>query len=62
MTDKYGMDMRRKAHYYFDKLWKSKKMSRNEAYQFLKEKFGREVHIGESSPEECKEIIKVITS
>lgn len=64
MTDKYGLDMRRKAHYYFDAIWKRKnaRFTRKQAYQLLRDKFGKEVHIGESNPEMCKEIISLVNN
>ena len=60
MADKELMGWRIKAHTSFDTLWKSGRMSRKSAYQLLKEKFGREIHIGESDIKTCKEIIKNI--
>jgi ssDNA-binding Zn-finger/Zn-ribbon topoisomerase 1 len=48
------------AHESFDRLWKSGKMNRKEAYKWLAEKFQvAEIHIGEADIERCKEIIKV---
>ena len=34
-------------------------MKREEAYQMLKTKFGKEVHIGETDIEMCKKIINL---
>lgn len=57
MADKYTMKLRRNAHAVFDKLWKSGKMSRGEAYKKLSDIFGKEIHIGASDAEMCKKII-----
>ena len=57
MADTETMDWRIKAHIVVDDLWKDGKMNRKEVYKLLKEKFGREIHIGESDIETCKEII-----
>ena len=47
------------AHAVIDPLWKSGKYKRNTVYLRLKEAFGKEVHVGNtSSVEECEEIIK----
>ncbi len=59
MTDKYGMDLRQEAHHYFDQIWKSGKMNRRQAYQYLKGAFGRQIHIGESDPSTCELIIQI---
>ena len=58
MADNSLMKIRRNAHAVFDKLWKGKeaRMSRKEAYQLLKEKFGKEIHIASASIEECKRL------
>ena len=57
MADKELMQLRMKAHATIDPLWKDGKMKRKEVYKLLKEKFGREIHIGESDIETCKKII-----
>src|SRR3990167_4571490 len=54
---------RMKAHEVIDPMWKNglgRKMLRKKTYAMLKEKFGREIHIGESDIETCKKIIQVI--
>lgn len=60
MADKELMQWRMKAHAVFDPLWRGGKMSRKSAYKLLREKLGREIHIGESDIETCKEIISTI--
>ena len=52
---------RKQSHASFDPFWKVWGMKRDEAYQMLKTKFGKEVHIGESDIEMCKKIIKLCT-
>lgn len=61
MADEYTMKLRRNAHALFDKLWKDGEMSRGQAYKILSEHFGREMHIGESNSEVCKEIINYLS-
>lgn len=46
-----------RAHATIDPLWKNGKMKRKEVYKILREKFGKEIHIGESDVEQCKQII-----
>ena len=60
MADKETMGWRKKAHAAIDSLWGSGKMKRKEVYKMLKEKLGKEIHIGESDIEACKNIIKFI--
>lgn len=63
MTNAELREWRVEAHKAFDKLWKGEghyAKKRKKAYQLLKEKFGREIHIGESDIETCKEIINLI--
>lgn len=60
MANKELRMWRRKAHAVFDQLWKSGKMTRDNAYLLLKEKFNKKVHIGESDIEMCKKVIKLV--
>lgn len=57
ITNKEGREWRKKAHAIFDPLWKSGQMSRDRAYELLNSHFKRDVHIGESDIETCKDII-----
>jgi hypothetical protein len=50
-------DWRKKAHAAFDPFWQKFEMTRKDAYEMLKTKFGREIHIGEADVETCKRII-----
>jgi len=47
---------RQRAHAAFDRLWQGQFMSRREAYKWLHRRFGREVHIGALSTDECREV------
>lgn len=61
MANKELREWRKKAHALFDPLWKSGKMSRKQAYLWLKEKTGRWIHMGESDIETCKEVIELLS-
>ncbi len=52
-------EWRKRAHAYIDPIWKSGQMSRRKVYELLDRHFGREMHVGESDIETCKEILKV---
>lgn len=49
-----------KAHRIIDPLWKSGKYSRRKVYLKLSDAFGRQVHMGESTVEDCKDIIRMV--
>jgi tetrahydromethanopterin S-methyltransferase subunit G len=49
---------REKAHAHIDPLWKNGDYTRAEVYNMLKNKLGREIHIGEADIETCKRIIE----
>lgn len=56
-------ELRKKAHAHFDPLWKSKEMSRTEAYAWLKEELELEngqAHIGMFDEDQCKKLIKKV--
>jgi len=57
IANKELREWRKKAHLAFDPFWKKWGLKRQEAYQMLITKFGKEVHIGESNIDECKKII-----
>jgi len=61
MANKELRDWRIKTHEVFDSLWLKDcadwREQRAEAYKLLEEKFGKEIHIGESDIEMCKKII-----
>lgn len=51
------------AHAAFDPLWRSKRMSRNTAYQRLSVAMGisqEETHIGMFDLERCKQVVKLV--
>jgi hypothetical protein len=60
MADKETMEWRIKAHAVIDPLWRGGKMKREEVYRMLREKFGREIHIGESNVKMCEQIISFL--
>jgi len=57
MANKELRQWRMKAHAAIDPLWKSKQWSRGKVYKTLSDMFGREIHVGKSDIETCKEII-----
>ena len=50
---------RTQAHGAFDPIWRSKSLTRTEAYAWLSQQLGRSVHIGEATAEQCREIMQV---
>lgn len=58
MANKELREWRKKAHKAIDPVWREYGAQRKEVYAALNRMFGREVHVGESTIEECKEIIK----
>lgn len=62
MADKELMQWRMKAHKVFDPLWKEGKLTRRQAYNLLRNSFGKYIHIGESDIEMCKSIIDFVTN
>lgn len=48
---------RQRAHGAFDPIWKTGKMTRGKAYKRISGHFGRTIHIGEASLEDCQKII-----
>lgn len=60
LANKELRELRRQAHLYFDKIWKSWKITRKEAYKNLANHFWyKEIHIWISNENICKEIIKL---
>jgi len=51
-------EWRKKAHAHIDPLWKTGKMIRSQVYLKLKEALGKDIHIGESDIETCKNILR----
>lgn len=59
--DKETREWRMKAHAEFDRLWKSYKYSRNEAYSFLANLMqlpAGKAHISSFTKEQCQELVK----
>ena len=63
LANKPLRDARRKAHGLFDRLWKGKKRSRKQAYEWLQGKMGLseyDCHIGRMDLQQCEELIKLL--
>jgi len=60
MANKELRELRKKCHALFDPLWKSGKMKRNQAYQYLVDVTGVK-HIAWTNKNECLDIIKSLT-
>ena len=55
---------KKRAHLYFDRLWKSKRMTRSEAYEWLSKQLGKKpekTHIGMFEVGDCQQVIKVVS-
>lgn len=50
-------EWRNRTHRYIDPLWQSGRWTRGGMYKALSKMLGWEVHVGESSVEQCKSII-----
>ena len=61
IADRATRQARKNTHAILDPLWRNGTYGRKEIYAKLKEHFGREIHVGESSIEQCKEISDFIT-
>lgn len=51
---------RKIVHGFIDPIWKSGKLKRKQVYDELSRKLGRQIHVGESNIEQCKEIIVLV--
>ncbi len=54
---------KKRAHFYFDQIWKSKIMTRSQAYKWLSEqlcKDSKETHIGMFDVPDCKKVVDVV--
>ncbi len=52
-------EWRKKAHAVIDPLWMEKGLKRKEVYGTLRNHFKRDIHIGSSDIQTCKEIVKL---
>ena len=62
-ADKATREARVRAHFVFDQLWKSKRMSRRDAYQWMRTFLNlshRTAHIGQLSAEQCDKLITLV--
>jgi len=56
-------EYKKEAHKYFDNIWKSGRMSRNDSYKWLSNKLGIKpefTHIGMFSEKTCQRVIEVV--
>lgn len=54
---------KKRAHFYFDRLWKSKIMTRAQAYKWLSEQLNKNIaqtHIGMFDVDDCKRVVDVV--
>lgn len=60
-ADRETKELRNKAHDLFDQMWKSRQMSRKEAYQWLADAMGvDEAHIGWMNKEDLKKLLEIL--
>ena len=59
MANKELREWRMKAHRNIDRYWKEEGMKRGTVYAKLKEKMGREIHVGESDLETAKILTEI---
>lgn len=63
VADKHLRELKIKAHASFDRLWKSRRMTRVQAYSWLAEQLGKPrefTHIGWFDEELCNKVIDVV--
>lgn len=60
IPDEETKKLRIKVHALIDPLWKDNKKKRGSVYGWLKRIMGREIHLGESSREDCLAIMEAI--
>ena len=60
MANRETRDLRKQCHRLFDPLWKEKKMSRKEAYDYLLKNTGVK-HIAWSNESDCLKVIKLLS-
>jgi ssDNA-binding Zn-finger/Zn-ribbon topoisomerase 1 len=64
-ADKETKQARIKAHAAFDQMWKTREMSRTQAYQWLCEALGLakdEAHIGKFTKEQCARLCAILAA
>ena len=57
-------EWKKKAHASFDPLWKTKLMTRREAYEWLAKQMGKSLekcHIGMFDVSECEQVVDLVT-
>lgn len=58
-------EWKKRAHSFFDKLWKTRTMSRGAAYMWLAKQMGKtpdETHIGMFTVADCKMVVEIMKS
>lgn len=60
IPDEETKKLRRQIHALIDPLWKSRKYSRGGVYARISDAIGKTYHTGETTAEECREILKTI--
>lgn len=58
LANKETREWRIKAHDALDPFWKTKRVPRGKLYADIARDLGREIHIGECNPEQCREVIE----
>ena len=56
-------DLRMKCHGSFDRIWKSKEMTRSKAYRWLQQQMGlssQEAHIGMFNEQQCRKLLGIL--
>ena len=61
MADAATREARREAHKCIDPIWKSEQLKRKEVYRILRKHYGHEVHVGEMSVDQCRELIEDVS-
>lgn len=59
-ADSFTKKKRIEAHNAFDRIWKSRLLSRTAAYQWLSTQMGREIHMGELGAEDCDAVVLLV--
>lgn len=57
MANRELREWRKKAHAAIDPIWKERRMRRGQVYEWLKNYFRHDVHIGKSDVQQCAMII-----
>ncbi len=64
ISNKETRDLRKKCHFYFDKLWRSGEFKREYMYRHLQKKMGmtsKQAHIGKFNRGQCLKLLSFLT-